>query len=460
MQKQVAIIICLLFQSIAWAQSNVYTRDAAHPFVIITNDKVKELPAFSDEEFYDNALSVIFQVNKSAIRRDDPFLETYRKEILPRINSEHLQLRKIYIRGAASPEGSYENNRRLGQARTQALLEELKRDLQHQYLKPEIDLSSVTEDYGHLSLLMQKAGDPDYAAVKKIYDATRGNEQSCKKQLMALQGGTLWSRMQKDYFPQLRSASLVLWFSEPDIEHAPLPELALQPIRYAAFPDGRLVGLPLPLQQLDVNAVPVDYTRRHLIAVRTNLLHDFFYMPNFGWAFSPNIQFEYYPKSGHYTYNAALTWGTHRHWDTQEFFQVRDVQLELRRYFRGKGEFLGAYLGAYAHGDVYGIGLSPTKGWEGEGGGLGLTAGYVMPLNKKGNLRLEFMAAAGFYMSLFDPYVYGNPVTGTVDGDYYYNYLGSASNFKKRNHRFTWFGPTNLGIQLTYDIIYRKKTRK
>ena len=191
--------------------------------------------------------------------------------------------------------------------------------------------------------------------------------------------------------------------------------------------------------------------------MRTNLVHDFFYMPQFGFASSPNIQLEYYPLDGHYTYNVAMTWGTHRHWDTHEFFQVRDFQFELRRYFHGDGDFTGLYLGAYAHGNKYGIGLDEKKGWEGEGGGAGLSLGYVVPLNKKGNFRLEFMASAGFYMTYYDPYVYGNPITGTIDGDYYYNYLGSASDFKRRNHRFTWLGPTNLGIQLTYDIIYRKR---
>lgn len=437
-----------------------YIHDDEYPFIIITKEDVKELPEMDDKEFYSYSLNVIFQVNKSQIRRDDPFLDIYRKEILPRINSEHLQLRKIFVRGAASPEGDYENNRRLGKARTQTLLNELQRDLQHQYLKPEISLTSVTEDYGRLCLLMEEAADSDYALVKKIYDDSKGNEKLCKTQLQKAQGGQLWNRLLKQYFPTLRSASLIIWFSEPDIEHAPLPELPLQPIQAVDLPSCTTTPLAKPYQTLDVHYTPVEYTRRHLIAVRTNLLHDFFYMPDFGWAFSPNLQLEYYPLDGHLTYNLDITWGTHRKWDSQEFFQARDVQFELRRYFKGKGQFLGAYLGAYLHGSVYGIGLDANRGWEGEGGGLGLTGGYTMRLNKKGSLRLEFMASAGFFLTLYDPYVYGNPVTGKVDGDYYYDYLGSATSFKKRNHRLTWFGPTNLGIQLTYDIIYRKKTLK
>ena len=39
----------------------------------------------------------------------------------------------------------------------------------------------------------------------------------------------------------------------------------------------------------------------------------------------------------------------------------------------------------------------------------------------------------------------------------YYDYHGNASRFKKRNRQFTWFGPTNLGVQITYDLVYRKK---
>ena len=60
-------------------------------------------------------------------------------------------------------------------------------------------------------------------------------------------------------------------------------------------------------------------------------------------------------------------------------------------------------------------------------------------------------------LMVYDPYVYGNPLNGVEDGLYYYDYHGSASEFQERNHRFIWFGPTNLGVHLTYDIIYRKR---
>lgn len=204
------------------------------------------------------------------------------------------------------------------------------------------------------------------------------------------------------------------------------------------------------------DTVPAE--RKRLIAISTNLVHDLLVVPQFGWAPGGNIQIEYYPKSGHLTYNIGFTFIQHRRWSKQKFFQIRDLRLEMRRYFKGKGTFRGPYLGVYVHGMKYGIGFSKTKGWQGEGGGGGLSAGYTCKLNRRGNLRMDFSVSLGFFYTRYDPYVYGNPLTGNEDGLYYYDYHGNTSDFKRRNHQWTWLGPTNAGIHITYDIIYRKKS--
>lgn len=458
MQKIIVIFaLLLLVPTISLAQTEAYTFDSRFPFVIITGDTVQQAPRLSDEEFYRHSSGVIFKVSRTEIPADDKFMALYRDSVLPWVNASHLQLRKVYIRGAASPEGYYEKNQRLGQGRSAALLEELRRNLLNQYVETDADISCVTEDYGYLCMLMQEANDPDYTTVKNIYDECQGDERCCKEKLKVAKNKKLWPRLVQQYFPRLRSARLILWFSEPDEEHAPK---TLDPFPAADSIQASLVPLPIEWDGgLPIAKDKDRWTRRHLIAIRTNLIHDFFYMPRFGMAFSPNVQFEVYPLRGHLTYNVGMTWGTNRKWKTQEFWQVRDIQAEIRRYFKGGGRFMGLYLGAYAHGNKYGIGLDAKDGWEGEGGGAGLTIGYTTKLNKRGSLRFEVMAAAGVMMTRFDPYVYGNPITGTIDGDYYYNYLGSASDFKRRNHRLTWFGPTNLGLQLTYDIIYRKRKK-
>lgn len=442
--------ICLLAVTTSlWAQDrSVYTHDAKYPFIVVTKDTVKVLPPMSDEEFYGTSSGVVFETGVSDISDHDPFITLYRNEVLPYINSGHLQLKKIFIRGAASPEGSYATNQKLGRARSQALLDEISRDLRFQYLGADAEVSNVTEDYTYLCLLMRNAADPDYDLVKKYYDECKGDEAKIKTRLRSAQGGRLWQRLLKEYFPQLRSARLILWFSEPDKEHAPLAKLPNHEfdrnefVPYKDSIDVRWIGHPAG-------------GRRHLLAVRTNLLYDVFYMPGFGFAPMWDAQLEYYPLDSHYTFNLEFTNPFWQKWDSHQFFQFRDYRFELRRYFREKGDHTGFYASAYVENTVFGIGLSDTRGWQGEGAGAGLQGGYVLPINRKGDLRLEFNAGLGFFYALFDPYVYGNPVTGTDDGLYYYDFLGSADKFKERNHSFSWFGPTSLGVSLTYDILYR-----
>ena len=440
--------------------SLLYRQLADYPFVFVSDSIVTTPPVITDSLFDEIARGIRFQVNRTELQAADPFISLYNDSLVPWLKDNNLILREIYVKGAASPEGPYDNNVRLSRERTKRLIEFLSSNLSQPIADRPTNTSFVTEDYAYLVKLMQQAGDKDYGKVKAIWDACKGNERLCKKKLRALNGGRTWRRLVKVYFPTLRQSRMVLWFAL-NPHHIPVPK---QRYYFADKADMQIVpSFPvLPTFSMepvstDTVVVAQDSPRRHMIALRTNLLHDFLYVPQFGFAPGANVQLEYYPLSGHYTMNAGFTFTNHRHWDTHKFMQIRDLQLELRRYFKGGGQFIGTYLGAYAEGMVYGIGFSATKGWEGEVGGAGLTIGHTCKLNKKGSLRLEFSLSVGAFITVYDPYVWGNPINGTIDGLYYYDYHGSTSSFKERNHRFMWFGPTNAGIHLTYDIIYRKK---
>ena len=438
----------------------LYKQLADYPFVFVSDSIVTTPPVITDSLFDEIARGIRFQVNRTEIQKTDPFISLYNDSLVPWLKENNLILREIYVKGAASPEGPYDNNVRLSRERTKRLIEFLSSNLDQPIADRPTNTSFVTEDYAYLVKLMELAGDKEYGKVKAIWDACKGNERLCKKKLRALNGGRTWKRLVKVYFPTLRQSRMVLWFAL-NPHHIQIPK---QRYYFADKVDMRIVpNIPvLPTYSLqsesaDTTVVAKEYSRRHMIALRTNLLHDFLYVPQFGFAPGANIQLEYYPLSGYYTMNAGFTFTNHRHWESHKFMQIRDAQLELRRYFKGGGEFIGTYLGAYAEGMVYGIGFSETKGWEGEGGGAGLTIGHTCKLNKKGNLRLELSLSVGAFVTVYDPYVWGNPINGAIDGLYYYDYHGSISKFKERNHRFIWFGPTNAGIHLTYDIIYRKK---
>ena len=448
------LIVCFILFLLPLQHSAAQSKDsvACHtlpgiPFVFVSDGYSENPPQISDSLFDAAARGIRFKVNRTEIQPSDPFLALW-AEVLPWFRSQDMQLGQVYIKGAASPEGPYQNNVRLSRGRTRRLVEFICEGLGQSVEELPISASSVTEDYGRLVKLMQEADDPDYERVNAIWISCQGDEPACKRQLMALDGGKVWRRLLKVYFPSLREARVVLWFvrkkESTKPQYNPVPVRTIE--RFLAVPSYSLIP-PVYTPELE---------RRHLLAVRTNLLHDFLYVPKFGFAPGINVQLEYYPLGGHYTVNAGFTFTNHRKWDQYKFFQVRDLQLELRRYFKGNGAFIGPYLGLYAEGTVYGIGFGKTQGWEGEGGGGGLSLGWTWALNRQKSLRLEVSASLGVFYTRYDPYVYGNPITGTEDGLYYYDYHGNTSDFRERNHQSFWFGPTNLGVHLTYDIIYRK----
>lgn len=489
MELAVLTVVLVMVATTAWAQAEGgrnYRQLSGFPFVLVSDeaDDSSSAPdnySVSDSLFDAVACGLRFRVNSTELQPSDPFIALYNEQLVPWLRSQGMELRQVFVKGAASPEGPYSNNVRLSRERTRRLIEFLNQGLGTTAKGGTADIASlvssqsVTEDYGLLVKMMKQNGDADAERVSTVWQECQGDEACCKRRLMALDRGRLWQRMKEQYFPALRQARVVLWFArrQEKVQPEKRETIALDTTKVAGVAvdsaatavAGPVLGdvhIELPAGVAATNSMMADtlWTRRHLVAARTNLLHDLLYVPQFGWAPGLNIQLEYYPKRGHYTLNAGYTHTTHRHWNKYKFFQLRDAQLELRRYFQGEGLFRGPYIGLYGEFTVYGIGFSKTKGWEGEGGGGGLSAGYVWRLNRKGNLRIEVSASLGFFYTRHDPYVYGNTLTKEEDGLYYYDYHGNAADFRERNHVFTWLGPTNAGVHITYDIIYRKKKLK
>ena len=140
-----------------------------------------------------------------------------------------------------------------------------------------------------------------------------------------------------------------------------------------------------------------------------------------------------------------------QHYDSHRFLQVNNITLWTRRYFKPTdGRFGGAYLLLNANVARYGIGWD-AKGWEGEGIGASLGAGYKLNLGKR--MFLDFGLALGAFYSPYDPYVYGFDSTGR----YYYDYNGDVDKFVARSKRLMWLGPTRAYISLGIDLFNRKR---
>lgn len=221
-----------------------------------------------------------------------------------------------------------------------------------------------------------------------------------------------------------------------------------------------------------ISGIKQPVSRREFLSVKTNLLFYAVYMPGYDrWCPIPNVAIEYYPKKGHFTFGASFDFPWWQDYNAHKYFQIRNYQLEARYYLRrgnlasnppGEGPaFRGLYLQGYANLGLFGICFDADRGWVGEGFGAGVGAGYVMGLSRKGRWRLELGLQVGFFRCKYDPYQYENPVDPNYhDGLYYYKWTQSPSLFKKRQYRYTWLGPTRIGVTLTYDLLYRRISKK
>ena len=422
--------------------------------------------AMSEDYFFDHAGYVIFPVGKSRLPLNSPLLKELSGTVLPQMNRDSLQLNGVILRGAASPEGPWKVNQRLGRARTKSLVDFLKNQSAFPISDSLMSAKAEAEDYRLLCRQMMLKGDPDYSLVAILCDKYLGigRQDILKRKLMQIRGGRLWRRLLREYFPGLRAARVMLTVKK--YEPAPV----VQPVVIAPPVETKAV-----LKAVE-DTVYEDYRipRREFLSVKTNLLFYGAYVP-FGYnryCPIPNVAIEYYPMHGHFTLGASLDFPWWVDYSKHKFFEVRNLQIEGRYYFRsgdisknppGKGAaFRGFYVQAYGHVGVFEIGLHVDRGYKGEGFGGGIGAGYVMPISKKGHWRLEFAAQFGYLYVMHDPFQYEYRGIELHDNLYYYDWVRPASEFKKRQYRYTYFGPTRVGVTLTYDLLYRtnKQTKK
>nr|WP_308535208.1 DUF3575 domain-containing protein [uncultured Prevotella sp.] len=419
----------------------------------------------TDSLFYAISQKIVFPVNTYTIPRQNALrteLEQKLKDYLP---NKGYGLEKIMVRGTASPEGSIRYNQALAGKRAGAMLSLLEKcfDLSEEH---ETQKTIVAEDYLYLLMLMKQKNDCDYQRVEQIINRyINRNLRQLKAELKKLDGQRVWKRLADTYFKEMRMAAVVLFYRKNSVESkiAPIDLSAILP-----YPNA-IPEEPHSRKRVDNNKrIP----RREWLSIKTNLLLDFAYMPNYDrFCPIPNIAIEYYPLHGHFTYGASFDCPWWQDYDRHKYFQVRNYQLETRYYFRngdveknghGRGmAYKGLYLQGYAHLGLYCISFDKNRGWIGEGAGVGMGIGYVQPLGKQSRWRLEFGMQFGVIYTKYDPFQYESPIYPDLhDNLYYYKWRQWGNFFKKRQHRFTWMGPTRVGMTLTYDLLYRRRAKK
>lgn len=334
-------------------------------------------------------INVLFPVNRSVLLRD--FANNAESlAMLDRILDETVpgDIHVSIIFSAASPEGPTGNNNSLSRRRGLAL---------RAYI---LSLRPDLED----CLQIHSLGEAWYEFT--ILRITRPNLRYARVELT------------REALPSLAKNSLLAWGSSS--LSLDVPALMTQP-----------AGL------------------RPVLGLSTNLPYDITYVPGYGVTSIPSFSLEYYPARGRWTVGADVEWPMWRHYEDHRFMQVNNITLWTRRYFKeSKGRYKGAYLLLSANAARYGIGWN-AKGWEGEGIGASLGAGYKVVLGKR--VFLDMGLALGAFYSSYDPYVYGFDTTGR----YYYDYDGDVNLFAPRRNRLMWVGPTRVYISLGIDLFNR-----
>lgn len=368
----------------------------------------------------------------------------------------------IIGRASASPEGSLHINTQLANARKASMNALLSSYGINTNL---IRYDVAPMDFPMMRALMKLRKDDYLPVVDSLMNQYAADVMLLKEAMIRQDRGKLWQHLYHNYFPSLRSVRIMA------IKRAEKEEDKREEIERKENERKENKIEKVEIEKIEKEETEGD-ERRELMSVKTNLLFDLAYMPGYNrFCPIPNVAIEYYPLYGHFTYGASFDGPWWKHYSKHKYFQLRNYQVHTRYYLRrgdieerkpGEGAaFKGFFFSAYAHAYLYNICFSEKRGWEGEGWGAGMGIGYVMPIDRKEHWRLEFGLQFGHLHTLYDPYQWRCPVDPDTDANrYYYKWYGNAKDFKKRQHSYSWIGPTRVEITLSYDLIYRHKERK
>lgn len=422
----------------------------------------------TDSAFIHDSRPIIpFVVGKKDIEQQDRKWIT--SDLIPKLKA--LGDSGIIIgRASASPEGSLHINTQLANARKASMNALLSSYGINTNL---IRYDVAPMDFPLMRALMKLRKDDYLPVVDSLMTQYAADVMLLKEAMIRQDRGKLWQHLYHNYFPSLRSVRIMAIKraekEEDKREEIERKENEIEKIETEKIETEKIEEIERKENEKEETE---GDERRELMSVKTNLLFDLAYMPGYNrFCPIPNVAIEYYPLHGHFTYGASFDTPWWKHYSKHKYFQLRNYQVHTRYYLRRgdieerkprKGAaFKGFFFSAYAHAYLYNICFSEKRGWEGEGWGAGIGAGYVMPIDRKEHWRLEFGLQLGYLNTLYDPYQWRCPVDPGTDIDrYYYKWYGNAKDFKKRQHSYSWIGPTRVEITLSYDLIYRHKERK
>ena len=346
--------------------------------------------------------------------------------------------------GAASPEGSYQLNRKLAQGRLSALEKFIRSEVDipdslityndsyipWDYLKSQIEDSGLIRKDEVIAILEEEARLVDYH-----HPNTHIDNRVVK--LRALEGGKVWQQMNNLFFDRMRNACAVFVTYKKELPPVQVPIIVPDTIKVEPIVEAVEI-VPDTTAIIETVIPEVEEWNRKLY-LKTNALF---------WGMGmTNVSAEI-DLAKHWSFALPVTYSAWNYFTSTVKFRTLAVQPEFRYWFNENNQkfFIGAHFG-YAQYNVAVDGNYRYQDHDGKSPALGggISVGYRMPISKSDKWDIEFSLGAGVYSLHYDKF-YNTP--NTKDGL-------MIESVKK-----TYWGIDQAAVSFSYSFDLKKKGGK
>ena len=353
------------------------------------------------------------------------------------------QIDSVTIYSYASPEGSYQLNKRLaaerGKTAKQYLLERLPPD---RHLPDSLFIIDPTAEnwQGLRDLVFYQYPQADKEQVLAILDRRDVNDERRKVLLKRLNGGKPWRYILKNLMPQLRYATWVSVWQRIKVDRV----VELEPSLKVDFPKVDMPHFePVPIPP---PVIEEEEDTKTILALKTNLLYDAVSWLNF----SVEVPFGDRFSALYYHQFPWWTWGQAKNEYCMRFLSIgaegrwwfKPLPREATETRIKRDRLMGHFVGVYGESGKWDFERQRDICYQGEHWSAGLSYGYAMPIGKR--LNLELSVSAGFASIAYRGY------TPSKD----YEILWRDPNKIGRWH---YWGPTKAQVSLVLPFIVKVK---
>ena len=350
-----------------------------------------------------------------------------------------INLIEVSFCGAASPEGSYQINRKLAQGRLSALESFIRKEVDipdslitrndsyipWDYLKSQIEESELAGKEEVIAILEEEARLVSYLNPDSQID-------SRILKLKALDGGKVWKQLNERFFEQMRNACAVFVTYQKEIP-------AVQEIA-----DASDTVAPEPIAETITDSeaetcVCEEEGWSRKLHVKTNVIGLAGAIANAG------VEVD---LGRHWSFNLPVYYSSWNYFRETLKFRTLAIQPEFRYWISedNNGFYAGAHFGAgyynFAFGGDYRYqdhdGRTPALG-----GGISL--GYRLPMGRDSRWRVEFSLGAGGY---------------SLHYDVFHNTAETKDGLMTGSVRRTYWGIDQAAVSFSYSFDLKKKGGK